>query len=42
MAGGHGESTEAPARATRGLRVEAWIFLTLTGFFVIAAVILLT
>jgi hypothetical protein len=33
------EHSDAPARATRGLRVEAWIFLALAGFFVIAALI---
>ncbi|MGI8589784.1 MAG: cytochrome c oxidase subunit 4 [Nakamurella sp.] len=33
------EHSQTPAPATRGLRVEAMIFLALTGFFVVAALI---
>lgn len=35
----HGSTTDSSAPPKRGLAVEAWIFLSLTVFFVIAAVI---
>ena len=39
MASHTGQATEKPAAAKGGMHVETWIFIALTAFFVLAAIV---